>query len=43
MIAMLWAQKIIVSKKTYNEVARLLKDQVRELQIKERSEGLITD
>ena len=43
MIAMLWTQKIIVSKKTYNEVPRLLKEQVRELLIKEGYENLTTE
>lgn len=43
MIAMLWTQKIIVGKKTYNEVPRLLKEQVRELLIKEGYENLITE
>lgn len=31
MMAMLWAQKIILGKKTFAEVPRLLKDQVREI------------
>ena len=43
MIAMLWTQKIIVGKKTYDEVPRLLKEQVRELLIKESYENLITE
>ena len=43
MIAVLWNQKIIVGKKTYNEVPRLLKEQVRELLIKEGYESLITE
>lgn len=43
MIAMLWAQKIIVGKKTYNEVPRLLKEQVRELLIKEGHENLTAE
>ena len=43
MIAMLWTQKIIVGKKTYNEVPRLLKEQVKELLIKEGYENLITE
>lgn len=29
MMAMLWAQKIILGKKTFADVPRLLKDQVR--------------
>ena len=43
MIAMLWTQKIIVGKKTYNEVPRLLKEQVREILIKDGYESLITE
>ncbi len=43
MIAMLWTQKIIVGKKTYDEVPRLLKEQVRELLIKEGYENLTTE
>ncbi len=43
MIAVLWTQKIIVGKKTYNEVPRLLKEQVRELLIKDGYESLITE
>ena len=43
MIAMLWTQKIIVGKKTYNEVPRLLKEQVRELLIKEGYESLTAE
>ena len=43
MIATLWPQKIIVGKKTYDEVPRLLKEQVRELLIKDGYESLITE
>lgn len=43
MIAMLWTQKIIVGKKTYNEVPRLLKEQVRELLIKDGYESLTAE
>ena len=43
MIAVLWTQKIIVGKKTYNEVPRLLKEQVRELLIKEGYENLTAE
>lgn len=31
MMAMLWAQKIILCKKTFAQVPKLLKDQVREI------------
>lgn len=40
---MLWTQKIIVGKKTYNEVPRLLKEQVRELLIKDGYENLTAE
>jgi len=33
MIAMLWCQQIILGKKTFKQVPRLLKNQVRELLI----------
>ena len=31
MIAMLWAQQIMLGKKTYEQVPRLLKDKVKEI------------
>ena len=31
MMAMLWAQKIMLGKKTFSQVPKLLKDQVREI------------
>ncbi|MCD8308873.1 MAG: hypothetical protein LUD19_03380 [Clostridia bacterium] len=31
MMAMLWAQQIILGKKTYSQVPRLLKEQVKEI------------
>ena len=31
MIAMLWAQQIMMGKKTYGQVPRLLKDKVKEI------------
>ena len=43
MMAMLWAQKIILGKKTYAQVPRLLKDQVKEILIESRMEELIID
>lgn len=43
MIDMLWTQKIMLGKKTYDEVPRLLKEQVKELLIKEGYENLITE
>ncbi|MGC4018952.1 MAG: hypothetical protein QM793_06815 [Muricomes sp.] len=33
MMALLWTQQILLGKKTYEQVPRLLKDQVRELLI----------
>lgn len=42
MIAMLWAQRIMYGKKTYAEVPRLLKDQVKEILIESGVEELIT-
>lgn len=31
MMAMLWAQQIVLGKKTYDQVPRLLKDKVKEI------------
>ena len=42
MIAMLWTQRILSSKKTYDQVPRLLKEQVKELLIESGCEDLIT-
>lgn len=49
MMAMLWAQQIMLGKKTYEQVPRLLKDKVKEiwkipewanlLQMRHRSKG----
>ena len=41
MMAMLWAQKIILGKKTFAQVPRLLKDHVREILIESGMEELI--
>lgn len=43
MMAMLWAQKIILGKKTFAQVPRLLKDQVREILIESGMEELIVE
>jgi hypothetical protein len=43
MIAMLWAQRIIYGKKTFAQVPRLLKDQVREILIECGCEDLIIE
>lgn len=43
MIAMLWAQRIMNGKKTFDQVPRLLKEQVREILIESGVEELITE
>lgn len=43
MMAMLWAQKIMLGKKTFAEVPRLLKDQVREILIESGMEELLEE
>jgi hypothetical protein len=43
MIAMLWAQRIMNGKKTYNDVPRLLKEQVKEILIESGVEFLVTE
>lgn len=43
MIAMLWAQRIMCGKKTYSDVPRLLKEQVKEILIESGVEELITE
>lgn len=43
MIAMLWAQQIILEKKTYAQVPRRLKDKVKEILIDSGMEELVTD
>jgi len=43
MMAMLWAQKIILGKKTFAQVPRLLKDQVREILEESGMEELIIE
>lgn len=43
MMAMLWAQKIILGKKTFAEVPRLLKEQVKEILIESGLEELVTE
>ena len=39
MMAMLWAQQIMLGKKTYSQVPRLLKDKVKELLIDSGAEA----
>lgn len=41
MIAMLWAQKIMYGTRTYDQVPRLLKDQVKEVLVESGCEELI--
>lgn len=43
MMAMLWAQQIMYGKKTFAQVPRLLKDQVREILIDSGMENLISE
>lgn len=43
MMAMLWAQQIMLGKKTYAQVPRLLKDKVRELLIDSGMDELVTE
>ena len=43
MIAMLWCQQIILGKKTFKQVPKLLKEQVRQLLIDSGMEELIIE
>lgn len=43
MMAMLWAQQIMLEKKTYNQVPRLLRDKVKEILIDSGCEDLVTE
>ena len=43
MMAMLWAQQIMLGKKTYPQVPRLLKDKVKEVLIDSGAEDLVTE
>ncbi len=43
MMAMLWAQQIMLGKKTFDDVPRLLKDQVKEILIDSGCEDLVTE
>lgn len=42
MVAMLWAQKIMLGTRTYSQVPRLLKDQVKEILVESGFEHLVT-
>lgn len=43
MVAMLWAQWIMLDKKTYSQVPRLLKEQTKEILIDSGYEELVTE
>lgn len=43
MMAMLWTQQIMLGKKTYEQVPRLLKEQVKEMLIDSGCEDLVTE
>ena len=43
MMAMIWAQQIMLGKKTYKQVPRLLKDKVKEVLIDSGCEELVTE
>lgn len=43
MMAMLWAQQIMLGKKTYAQVPRLLKDKVREILVDSGMEELVIE
>ena len=43
MMAMLWAQQIMLGKKTYAQVPRLLKEKVREVLIDSGCEDLVME
>ena len=43
MMAMLWAQQIMLGKKTYAQVPRLIKDKVKEVLIDSGCEELVTE
>ena len=42
-MAMIWAQQIMLGKKTYAQVPRLLKEKVREILIDSGCEELVTE
>ena len=43
MMAMLWAQQIMLGKKTFSQVPKLLKEKVKEILIDSGCEELITE
>lgn len=43
MMAMLWAQQIMLGKKTFQQVPKLLKEKVKEILVDSGMEELVTD
>lgn len=43
MMAMLWAQQIMLGKKKFDQVPRLLKDQVKEILVDSGMESLVEE
>lgn len=43
MMAMIWAQQIMLGKRSFEQVPRLLKDKVREILIDSGCEELVTE
>lgn len=43
MMAMLWARQIMLGKKTYARIPRLLKDQVKDILIDSGMQDLVTE
>lgn len=43
MMAMIWAQQIMLGKKSYSDVPRLLKDKVKEILIDSGCEDLVEE
>ena len=43
MMAMLWAQQIMLGKKTFDQVPRLLKEKVKEILVDSGMEDLVTE
>lgn len=43
MMAMLWAQQIMLGKKTFDQVPKMLRDKVKELLIDSGCEDLVTE
>lgn len=43
MMAMLWAQQIMLGKKTYAQVPKLLKEQVKEILVDSGCDDMVTE